>query len=357
MSGDAAKRAAATAEYVLAERIKLNARYETQTGLGSLYDRATKSNQFVLGVSNTYLNQGGAQGELYSEYRLRDAIGGRESQLGTGLRNTFDIAEGLKAVTGLERIQVLNGVAAPSWALAAGLEYTGSEVWKASTRLEYRKTDDTLAGTGGNQGWNSTISVARKLDRNWTLLARNYYATTNAAATAGSQSQDRAQLGFAYRPVDASRFDVLGKLEYKTESNSEIATAAERRKVTVASLSSNWHPVRAWWLSARVAGKTGTDYIGSAADKFSATLVSGRATVDITPKWDAGIAASVMYGQGAKQYAYGVETGYAMRNNLWISAGYNLAGFTDRDLTGNEYTARGMYIRLRAKFNENFWAQ
>ena len=131
--------------------------------------------------------------------------------------------------------------------------------------------------------------------------------------------------------------------------------AEERRKVVIASVSGNWHPSRAWWLSARIAAKSATEYSGTASDKFSATLLSGRALWDITARWDLGLAASVMSGQGSKQYAYGIETGYNLRKNLWVSAGYNIAGFTDKDLTGNEYTAKGLYIRLRAKFDETLF--
>jgi hypothetical protein len=48
-----------------------------------------------------------------------------------------------------------------------------------------------------------------------------------------------------------------------------------------------------------------------------------------------------------------VEAGYLLRQNLWLSAGFNAAGFAgDRDLTGYEYTRQGLYVRLRFKFDE-----
>jgi hypothetical protein len=381
--GDKAKRAAVTAQWQVAERTALNARYETQTGLGSTYDREYKNNAFVLGVTNTYLNSGlgqgngGTQGELFSEYRLRDAVGGRESQLASGLRNTFDIAEGLRGVAGAEYVKVLNGSVQPNLVLAGGLDYTASELWKGSTRLEWRKMDQgTAIGTNppaaGNTGIMHTLSIARKLDRDWTGLARNYFATTDSTAQVGKQMQERFTVGFAYRPVDADRFDALGKLEYRLENNGEATTqinnltvsSPETRKALVASVSANWHPNRNWWLSGRFAAKrvNETAYtnngsgLSASSSRFSAAMLSGRAIYDITSRWDIGALASVMQGGGATQYAYGLETGFILRRNLWLSAGYNIAGFTDRDLTGNEYTAKGPYLRLRAKFNENFFS-
>jgi hypothetical protein len=65
----------------------------------------------------------------------------------------------------------------------------------------------------------------------------------------------------------------------------------------------------------------------------------------------------VQLGQGgARQQAFGVEAGYLLRQNLWLSAGFNASGFSgDADLSGYEYTQRGAYIRLRFKFDEDIF--
>ena len=52
----------------------------------------------------------------------------------------------------------------------------------------------------------------------------------------------------------------------------------------------------------------------------------------------------------------GIEGGYLIKENLWMSLGYNFAGFSDRDLTGTDYTNRGVYVRLRYKFDEDLFA-
>jgi hypothetical protein len=59
---------------------------------------------------------------------------------------------------------------------------------------------------------------------------------------------------------------------------------------------------------------------------------------------------------GARQRAVGVEAGYLLQQNLWLSAGFNHTGFAgDADLAGYEYTRGGAYIRLRFKFDENLF--
>ena len=59
---------------------------------------------------------------------------------------------------------------------------------------------------------------------------------------------------------------------------------------------------------------------------------------------------------GAQQRALGVEAGYLLAQNLWLSAGVNVSGFVgDADLSGYEYTLRGIYLRLRFKFDETLF--
>jgi hypothetical protein len=359
VAGDKAWSATANAQYQIAPLTKIHARYTAQTGLGSSFDRAERNNQFVLGVSNDYmlhgLGAGGSavEGQVFSEYRLRDSLGAREAQLTNGLKNTVAIAQGLKATLGLERIKFLDGNQANATAVVSGLDYTASELWKGSARLEWRGIEATSA-SAASDAWLFNGSVARKLDYSWTLLLKDYYSITDSKGVLGTQSQNRLQLGFAYRPVDHNRFDALGKLELKNEKNAELPTA-ENRRVVIGSVHANWHPSRVWWLSGRVAAKSVNETLDGVRDKFNATLVSGRLIYDLTERWDVGLAASVMQGQGDRQYMYGAEMGYALKQNLWLSAGYNWSGFTDRDLTGSEYTKRGPFIRLRFKFDENLW--
>ena len=58
----------------------------------------------------------------------------------------------------------------------------------------------------------------------------------------------------------------------------------------------------------------------------------------------------------ARQWAAGLEAGYQVQTNLWASAGFNWSGFTDKDLSGSDYTAQGFYVRLRFKFDENLFS-
>ncbi len=218
-----------------------------------------------------------------------------------------------------------------------------------------------MASTPGNDSfttWLWQVMAARKLDRDWTLLARNHYLRTDYTAR-GDVLQDRAQLGLAWRPVDHNRFNALAKIEHKLERDASNAAAGDlQSRAWIASTHADWHPSRPWWLTGRLAAKWQTDRLEQGVqDKFHATMVSGRAVYDITERIDLGLMAAVQAGQhGARQHAVGVEAGYLLQQNLWLSAGYNRSGFKgDADLAGYDYTQRGAFIRLRFKFDETLF--
>ena len=96
---------------------------------------------------------------------------------------------------------------------------------------------------------------------------------------------------------------------------------------------------------------------GRVDDRFRGILLSGRVVYDITENWDLGVLASSFRGDyDADQYAYGVELGRLLRQNLWLSLGYNFVGFrADPDLAGYEYTDEGAFLRLRYKFDEDLF--
>ncbi len=214
VAGDEQKRLALGAGYQLGEQSRLYGRVETQRGLSSLYslNPADKSTLFTFGADTTL-----APGtQFYSEYRLRDAVGdpliARDSQLASGLRNTWLVSEGLRAVTGAEYMKVLEGVGQQAVALVGAIDYTADPLWKGLARLEWRRlwdSDKTLIDETQNS-WLSTVVVARKLDRDWTLLARNYLLYADFAAT-GDRWQDRFQIGVAYRDTDRNRINLLAK--------------------------------------------------------------------------------------------------------------------------------------------------
>lgn len=360
ISGDPHQRYTLGADYKIAERTRLYGRIEKQTGLASPNAVTTdnsNSNALIFGVDTSYWRDT----QVFSEYRLRDAMSGRDNQMASGIRNGWDFAPGLRLNTALEVTQVVSGQAPSTRAVSVGVDYTAHALWKGSTKLEHRISDD-ITGTPENEAFQTTlwqIMAARKINRDWTFLARNYLLQTKYDARGGVY-QDRIQLGAAYRDTDTNRINALAKYEYKTErDDSNLITGSLSSKAHIVSVHADWHPSRPWWMTGRVAGKWQTDqFENGVIDTFNAQLLSGRVIYDVTEKWDLGLMTSVQFGQyGARQHALGIEAGYLLKTNLWLSVGFNSTGFVaDRDLAGYEYTQQGVYLRLRFKFDQNLFA-
>ena len=81
--------------------------------------------------------------------------------------------------------------------------------------------------------------------------------------------------------------------------------------------------------------------------------IEGR--YDIDSKWDVGVRGSLLHtwGNGEMLGSSGVSVGYNIVENAWLSLGYNVIGFSDKDFSASNYTAQGPYMRFRFKFDQN----
>ncbi|UUZ53435.1 hypothetical protein LP419_32210 [Massilia sp. H-1] len=214
----------------------------------------------VAGVDGAYM----PGGTVFSEYRLRDSAdtgfdAQHNAQLASGLRNSFQLRPGVSAATGIEYLKVLDGAAQEAVAVSGAIDYRVDPLWSASAKLEYRKLfdrADLLADQSQDQ-WLSTLTLARKLSEDWTLLARNYLLYQRnrddlQGAALGNTVQDRAQLGFAWRPRERNDVNALARYEYKTVRDQARAEGEDYR-AHIVSVHADYHPSRAWWMSGRLA--------------------------------------------------------------------------------------------------------
>ena len=340
-------------DYTFENRAKIYARHERSSSLTGPYALATQPRNYstVVGISGDYMKDG----QAFSEYRLRDALDGQSSEASIGLRNLWEVSEGLRLNTSAERIKTLRvsggATLADATSLTGAVEYTANPLWKGSSRLEWRTSTD-------QDSWLGTAGGAVRLARDWSALARaTYQRTEGKGATPTEQVRTRIEGGLAWRDTESNRVNALTKLEHRTELSTD-PTFTLKRALTIGSAHLNFQPNRSTILATRYAGKYVNEDAGGLASKSSAHLVSGRITFDLTNRWDIGLLASSHWsGSGFhdRRFGLGAEVGYMVWENLWISAGYNVFGFRDRDLTGSDYTDKGWYLRLRYKFDETLF--
>lgn len=337
-------------EYQLPNKGRLYARHEFASSITGPYglNNQQRQNATVFGISADYMKDG----NLFSEYRIRDAISGGDAEAALGLRNAWTLAEGLKLQTGFERVHTLAGVGTgESTALTLGLEYTANPLWKGSTRFEMRQGQhqDSIL---------STVALATKLSRDFTFLGRNTFSLmTNKGQATGKNQQERLQLGVAYRDTDADTWNVLARVEHRAESDTTQPAVALKRTVEMLSLHANWQPLRPFTFSGRYAAKWVNEGSNGFRSSNNTQLLAGRAIWEFAPRMDVSVNVSTLLGRGAaaNQNGLGVEVGFMVMENLWLSGGFNLFGYNDKDLTAGEYTNKGAFVRLRYKFDEDIF--
>lgn len=344
------KIAAVGGEYKLPNGGRLYGRHEFISSLTGPYGLNTlqRQNSSVIGISTDYMKDG----NLFSEYRIRDAISGGDAEAAVGLRNMWTVYDGLRIQTGFERVHAFTGAGTgESIAATFGVEYTANPLWKGSTRLEVRdsKTSESLL---------STVAVASKISRDWTFLGRNTYSIIkNKGGQTGENEQDRLQVGVAYRDTESDVWNGLARVEHRTEKDTTQPEVSLKRTVELLSLHANWQPVRPFTFSSRYATKWVKDESNGIKSKNNGQLLSGRAIWEVAPRWDLSLHGSTMWSNAthSKQYGVGLELGFMVMENLWLSGGYNFFGYRDDDFANGDYTNKGAYVRLRYKFDEDLF--
>ncbi|QNK73192.1 OmpA family protein [Variovorax sp. PAMC28562] len=364
--------------YAITDKTRAYARYELVSSLNGPYDATSTQthNVGIVGIESAYMEGG----RVYNEYRLADSIDGRSAQAALGVRNTFKVTDHLRLTAGVEHTRSLSGASnsvnsgngytstglGESTAITGGAEYSNG-AFKASGVLEARNGDDAntrLFSAGAGYKLSPAVS----------LLARSVISDSEGqGANAGNERHlQRHQLGLAYRPVDTDTWNALARYEHRSEkivgggnsagalsggsafgSDFGNANLPGTTSADIVSAHLNFNPERGTVITARYAAKVSRADDGVLASTYWAHLMQGRWTKDLTPDWDVGVQAGVLYGKGGGlQKTAGVEVGYQAYKNTWVSAGYNVVGLKDRDLTANEYTSKGAYVRLRFKFDE-----
>ncbi|MCC6317393.1 MAG: DUF11 domain-containing protein, partial [Gemmatimonadaceae bacterium] len=339
------RRVALGGEYILANRARLYGRHEILSGLTDPYapNAGADRNVTVFGIDADYLRNT----HMFSEYRARDAFAGRDAEASIGLRNRATLAPGLVLNTSFERVSPLATTGTErdkALAVTGAIEWTRPDLWKTTARLERRDAstgDNTLASFG----------YARKLSRDWTLIARTLWDDFDATV---DQTRSFSQFGLAWRETDRNRWNALARYEQRFERYSEALGASRRDLAHIVAAAVNYQPVQRFTLSGRYAAKAATNSINGVGTHSTAQLFMGRGVLDLSSRFDLGAIGSLLTSDGFadRRYGLGGELGLILMKNLRVAGGYNLFGFTDRDLNSFGTTRRGPYVELGFKFDE-----
>ena len=234
--------------------------------------------------------------------------------------------------------------------VSLGSTYTEKK-WNWSNRLEVR-TSDT------DSKWGIVSSYVGEPAEGWGWSARCELFDTSADTGTKTVTGD-LRFGMVYRPLNTrwiflDRLDFLYDKDTTTITTTTTPTDTDNRRA-VNNLSANYKLDNKTQISLFYGAKyvmetiDGTEYNG-----FTDTLgIEGR--YDLLKDWDIGLRGNVLHSWSVGQISFsaGPSVGYNVIKNAWVSLGYNLVGFTDKDFSASNYTAQGPYVRFRFKFDQN----
>jgi hypothetical protein len=280
---------------------------------------------------------------VYSEYRVRDALSGGDTEAALGLREHYTLRPGLHWEGTFERVNVLSGQNATDQAVAATSRFDlTTRTTRNVLRVEARRssTSHTYLVTAG---------TGVRVSSNVTVLARGAYNNSIPLGQGAMTSTGRVQAGFAYRDRANADWNLISTLEDRRDNT---GTSVENAQIFSNNLA--WAPASRWQIQARVA--FGRDTLNTAGLTTTANvgILGEHFTYRVDPKWDVGMAAQQMHEYNHVNKSVGFEVGYHISGDVWLSAGYRIYGYASNPLFSSEDTRQGFYIRLRIKGDEGF---
>ncbi len=216
------------------------------------------------------------------------------------------------------------------------------EKMSVSGRVEVRDTDQ-------DQTWVLASSVARELSDTLSLAAAGRGRISNGSGAQGTDKRFEARLGAAWRPrnedtVFFNRFDVVNAQPLNDINTTKLVNNAAMNTM----VSDRWQ------LSTNVGTKYVKTEIGDQKLSNWTHLVGAETRFDVTERIDVGLRGSLLTSKNTgTSYSWGPSVGVSPVDNVWISAGYNVEGFKDRDFEAAEYARKGAYLQLRVKFDQD----
>jgi hypothetical protein len=173
-----------------------------------------------------------------------------------------------------------------------------------------------------------------------------------SAPGGASSTSVSLRAGIVHRPAQ-TRWIVLDRLDWVLERRSGAAPAVDSMR-WVNNFLASWQPRRDWQASLGYGVKVVRERLSGGEAVTFTDLVGLEGRHDLSSRWDVGLRWSALHTWNGGEVAYsgGPSLGCSPAPNVWLSLGYNLVGFTDRDFSPAGYTAAGPYLRLRMKFDQ-----
>lgn len=288
---------------------------------------------------------------------------GQHRSLTSAYGATYDFSEYLTFTGGIE----LGTVSDPTdntdlerKALSLGAAYRSEDMaW--SGRLEYRVDDGESAGEANDgETFAFTGTLRYDLDEEQRLLvSAEYVDSNNDAGTIPDAEYGEFLLGYAYRPIDNDRLNVLAKYRYVYDVTSRTTTAVgtdanfeetPRQKSHILSVDASYDLNNHWTLGGKFGGRWTEQDDGAGFVSNDAWLGVANLRYHVVHNWDALLEVRHLEAEQTGSESGVVAAAYRhFGNNLKVGVGYNFGRFSD-DLADLTYDDQGLFLNFIAKY-------
>lgn len=330
--------------YPITEQLEVYWKYSFIQGTGV-------NRQSVLGFRSHL----GENTDIEAKYEIGGITGEQRNRASIGLNNKWQLREDFMINISLENTATVDSFEIPTpshQAMALSFEYLPDMPWKAIGKYEIRDDASSLQrviALGGDMRIFAGFGAILKMDH-W----ENRYKVGKK----GSWTRDNYQAGVAYRPEGSDQINVLAKLAYVSDRNSQIAVP-ERQDRYILSAHSYWQVNPRIGVGSRFA----TRYVWDQDTAFDEDITTqtyffqSRGEFAWNLKLSSILDARYIYlhplGEGT--FGLATEVDYLVYKNLQFGVGYILKNYSDPDFAFLDYQYHNLYFTLHAKFSEDIF--
>tara|TARA_Y100000590_G_scaffold203587_3_gene231010 strand:- start:14972 stop:20818 length:5847 start_codon:yes stop_codon:yes gene_type:complete len=230
------------------------------------------------------------------------------------------------------------------YAVYAGASYR-SQIWQWNNRVEKRDGDET-------DKWVLRSSVYHPLSDALTTGASVEYFTQESADSRYENSLD-ASFDLALRPRKLP-VAMLWQTRWVQDASGENGETPERSRKLINNVHGNWLINPANQLAAQYGIKRVLDQYASEDYASTTDFMAAEWRHHLNDRWDIGAHGRRLhsYEAGQSLHGAGLSVGYIPATNVWVSVGYNFTGFVDTDFSASNFTAKGVYLKMRFKADQ-----
>lgn len=244
-------------------------------------------------------------------------------------------------------------------AYSLGVAFVDDDRTRFRTRVEYR-TEDGIGDAQDRDTWALSAGYEYRVNPEWRFLANldALYSESNQDSFRDGEYAE-ASIGYAYRPVDNDRLNLLFRYTYLhdlpgvDQVTIHGTTEGPRQKSHVLSVDGNYDLTPKLTIGGKYGFRKSRIEDRLTSDSFDSTAHLGiiRADWHVVHKWDVLAEARILHTEETDIRETGALLGVYRHvgNNAKIGLGYEWGQVSD-DMTEIDYVGKGVFLNLVAKF-------